>query len=236
MNTHAVSLPAKLTHGGLLQFRDHVLAAPSGSIIVIHGATDDVFCEGLALGALAAVSPTLRDEGLDAFSDAIWALLAGPNPCIAEVTGRAIGGGFGIAAACDVVIATPRATFGLPEPLFGLIPGLITPIIRQRVSSPTLRRLAIRGESMDAQTALSLGVADAVVGGDVLEKTVRGWVRRLARAHPPAVGRLKTWLGEMDDIRAQMDVGKTHMRELLSDPHVMQRVAAFEAGLAPWEV
>lgn len=228
-------LPTRLDAASLRSLRDAAEAAPPGATVVLRGGSEDVFCEGLDLSSLQGVDPARRAAGLNDFRAVIGVLLASNRPSVACVTGRALGGGLGLAAACDVVLAAPDSRFGLPEPLFGLIPGLITPVIKLRAGAPAIRRIAISGESIDAAEAQAVGLVDEIVDPRDMDARVGRWVRRFSRAYPPAVGRLKRWLRDMDGLEAQLEVGVQHMMELLDDPGVARRIRRFADGLAPWE-
>ena len=145
-----------------------------------------------------------------------------------------MGGGLGVAAACDVVIASEKARFGLPEPLFGLIPGLVLPLIRARIGGPALRRLTLGGESIDAAEALQIGLVDEILSAGDLDSRVGEWTRRLKRAEPGAVARLKGWLADMDELAREVSRGREQLVELLGSEVVARRVGRFQHGLTPW--
>ncbi|MBV9582408.1 MAG: enoyl-CoA hydratase/isomerase family protein, partial [Chloroflexi bacterium] len=87
-------------------------------VIVLLGKTDGVFCLGMDFGMVAEGERAVG--GATAMARCLHTLRASPKPTVALVDGQALGGGLGLAAACDYVLATERATFGLPELLVGL--------------------------------------------------------------------------------------------------------------------
>ncbi len=58
-----------------------------------------------------------------------------PRPTIARVQGAAVGGGLGLAAACDIVVATPAASFAMPEVRLGIIPAVISPYVADAIGA-----------------------------------------------------------------------------------------------------
>lgn len=86
-----------------------------------------------------------------------------PKPTIAAVQGAALGGGVGLAAACDIVLARPDAVFGLTEVRLGLIPAVISPYVAQAIGERAARRYFLTGERFDAKTALGLGLVTEIV-------------------------------------------------------------------------
>src|SRR5438477_5999325 len=85
---------------------------------------------------------------------------------LAVVDEQALGGGVGLAAVCDYVLATERATFGLPELLLGLVPATIFPILLERMPPQRARRLALLGHTQNAAQASASGLVDEVVASD----------------------------------------------------------------------
>src|SRR4030095_2477202 len=87
------------------------------------------FCAGMNVDAV------LEDrQAMGIFADLFTMLQSSPKPLLAVVDGAAIGGGLGLACACDWVVATSRATFALPELLWGLAPATIWPIVSSRMT------------------------------------------------------------------------------------------------------
>src|SRR5215471_8173568 len=137
---------------GRLLRRLEELAARATAEPLILGGTGE-FCRGLDL---ASVLDRPRGEParmLRAFADLLEKLTSAPVPIVAVVDGAALGGGAGLAAVADFVVATPRARFALPEMLFGLVPAVVFPYVARRVGYARARRLALSGETLDADEA-----------------------------------------------------------------------------------
>lgn len=114
------------------------------------------------------------------------------KPVLARVCGYALGGGFELVLACDIVIASEDAVFGLPEVRLGLIPGAggvfrLPRLIPQKVAMGYL----LTGRRMDAATALRHGLVNEVVPPDELDRCVAGWTDGLVRAAPLSVRAIK---------------------------------------------
>jgi enoyl-CoA hydratase/carnithine racemase len=230
-----IRLPERLDRAALAALRADVERLAGCAVAVVRGTGHGAFCRGISFDDVDAVDPAERDRGLADFEAAVMALVTSSTRTVACVGGDALGGGLGVAAACDVVVASEDARFGLPEPLFGLIPGLVLPLIRSRTGGPVVRLLALGGESIDAREAWRLGLADEVVPAAGLDGAVARWARRLARAEPGAAARLKRWLAEMDGLAGDVARGRHHLAELLGSETVARRVGRYQRGLAPWE-
>jgi crotonobetainyl-CoA hydratase/dehydration protein DpgD len=111
---------------------------------------------------------------------------------VARIAGYALGGGFELALACDLVIASDRAVFGLPEVRLGLVPGAggVFRLIRQLPQKVAMGHL-LTGRRLDAATAYAYGLVNEVVPADRLDECVDGWVADLVASAPLSVRAVK---------------------------------------------
>lgn len=114
------------------------------------------------------------------------------KPVIAKVQGYAIGGGFELALACDIIVAADTASFALPEARLGLVPGAggLFRLARQ-LPLKTAMGYLMTGRSMTAARAFELGLVNEVVRPEELDGCVEGWVRDILRAAPLSVRAIK---------------------------------------------
>jgi enoyl-CoA hydratase/carnithine racemase len=163
--------------------------ADSASHAVVLLGSDNEFCRGLDLGRAS------QDEdataALKSFTECLRKIRTGTKPAIALVRGVAVGGGVGLAAACDGVLATTDATFAQTELLFGLIPAIVLPYLAQRVMEQKLRWIALRAQPLTAAQALEIGLADQVCEPADAHRVLRHWTRQMQRIQPPAVAMWK---------------------------------------------
>src|SRR4051812_47004195 len=138
------------------------LADDEVRVLTLEG-TPGEFCRGMDITALDRAEAGATARSIRAFADALSLLAHARKPAVAVGRGAALGGGLGIAAACDVVLASRSATFALPEGLFGLAPAVIAPVLLGRITSARLRRLALTAESIDAAEAKTIGLVDEVL-------------------------------------------------------------------------
>ena len=162
-------------------------------LAVITGAGQKAFCAGADLKH-RAMERNATSEQL-----AKWRQLAQETkhiierwhfkkPLIAMVNGYALGGGFEIAMACDIIVAADHAEFGLPEPRRGLIAGSagVHRLPRQIGLKPAMGYL-LTGRHMSAKRAFQLGLVNEVVPANELTDTVQGYVDDILRCAPLAV-------------------------------------------------
>lgn len=195
-------------------------------IVILEGG-DGVFCEGLEL--------SLASQGATGFGNGFRHLLETidktPCPVIALVDGPAIGGGCALAAVADLVLATPRATFGSPEVLWGLIPAVAFPYIARRMTVSRARLLALGIPAIDAAEAHRLGLVDEIVPD--LEAGLAFHSRRLLRADPRALADMKALTRVSRDERYETAADRAFDRLLASDA-TQRRIAKLLDGDVPW--
>jgi methylglutaconyl-CoA hydratase len=107
-----------------------------------------------------------------------------PAPVVARVQGHALGGGCGLVACCDVVIAEPAAQFAFSEVKLGIVPAVISPFALAKIGPGAARRYFVTGERFTAAEALRIGLINAV--SDELDAAVERVVAELLTAGPAA--------------------------------------------------
>ena len=117
------------------------------------------------------------------------AIDACPAPVVAVVQGHALGGGVGLVACADIVLAEPLAVFAFSEVKLGIIPAVISPFALRKVGESAARRYFVTGERFDAQTALRIGLVHEV--SDDLEAALEKVLTDLRSAGPRATRHAK---------------------------------------------
>lgn len=114
-----------------------------------------------------------------------------PKPTIARVQGAALGGGVGLACACDIAIAADSASFAVSEAKFGILPAVIGPYLVNAVGPRQARRLALTATRIDAAQALALGLVQQVVAADQLDAALAATTAELLAGGPQAQHEIK---------------------------------------------
>lgn len=152
-------------------------------------------------GAEANIADARRTQGLFA------ALADLPRPVVARVNGAARGGGVGLLAAADVVVAAAEATFAFTEVRLGIIPAMIGPFVIARMGAARSRRLFLTGETFTADDGRSWGLVDHVAPAEELDARVAAVVGDLVRGGPRAQAEVKELVRELA-VAAPADVGR----------------------------
>lgn len=176
-------------------------ADPEVRVVILEG-EGKVFCGGADVnwmrGSLAlSEGENVRDA--EAMSDMFRAIDRCPKPVIGRVHGAALGGGAGLCAVCDAVVAEEETLFGFTETKLGIIPAVISPFVIAKIGVSHARRLFLSGERFASERALAIGLVHEVVRWDALEGTVDAIARELESAGPSAVAAAKRLI---QDVRA----------------------------------
>ena len=235
-NALSVEMIESIDHA--LKGTPHDLAA-----LVIQGA-NGVFSAGADLKSLAealakplACGETDALQTLNAAGGRFFARFAAlPFMTIAVVDGAAVGGGMGLAAASDVVIATPRARFALTETSLGIPPAQIAPYLAHRLGEHVARRLAMTGARIEGREAETLGLADFYCGSDAeRDAKLEALLQSVERCAPCANAETKRLfrLTRSTTPEAYIDAAAKSFAEALRGPEGREGVAAFLAKRAP---
>lgn len=153
-------------------------------VVVLTGAGDKAFCAGADLGGMAGADHVALHESRGELAELFRDLYALGKPTVARVRGYALAGGFGLALACDLVVAAEDAQFGTPEIDVGLWPFMITvPLVRSMPPKVALE-LMMTGRRVSAAEAQQLGFVSRVVPVDELDAAVAEVTATLASKSP----------------------------------------------------
>ncbi|HEY8377680.1 MAG TPA: enoyl-CoA hydratase/isomerase family protein [Nannocystis sp.] len=164
-------------------------AVAAGPRVLVIASEGPEFCAGMDLAAALSIPAAELRQSLGRFERCLGLLAEAGLATVAVVHGPASGGGVGLLAACDVVIAGPDASFALPELRYGLVPALILPHLQARIGARRVRALALTGEALPAAQAAAWGLVDVLAEDP--NAALHGLVRGLLRARPQAVATLK---------------------------------------------
>ncbi|WP_141013626.1 enoyl-CoA hydratase/isomerase family protein [Nocardioides sambongensis] len=154
-------------------------------VVVLGSSHERVFSAGGDLKAFASDAPTVtKYAGLDRFPR-LYALLGSlGKPAICAAGGDVLAGSFGLALACDLIIAKEGVRFGCPEINVGVFPFMISALIYRNVPRMRANQMMMLGDPIDAAEAERLDIVNAVVPAERFDDTVREWAHRLAAKSP----------------------------------------------------
>jgi methylglutaconyl-CoA hydratase len=187
-------------------FNEHVIAelsqwaaaarvAPPGELraVVLAGA-GKTFCAGADVAWMSKMVDYTEEQNLrdaTAMSRMFAEMNDLPVPIIARVHGAALGGGAGLAAICDIVVAEEQAVFGFTEVKLGIVPAVISPFAIAKIGRSAARELFLTGARFTAARAKEIGLVHSVVPSADLDATVADYGREILTAGPEAVAAAK---------------------------------------------
>jgi enoyl-CoA hydratase len=165
-------------------------AEPAVAVVVLTGAGDRAFCAGADLSGFGGEeSPIELHQGRRALADLFVEMGELGKPIVGRINGHALAGGFGLACACDLLVAVDTATFGTPEINVGVWPMMIQAVLARNLPRKVLLEMVMLGERWSATQLQQYGVVNRVVPVERLDVETADLAQRLA-AKSSAIMRL----------------------------------------------
>lgn len=199
-------------------------------VLVIRSALERVFIAGGDIAVMRDLTLADGTRFVYAGQHLMRRLEESALVVIAAVGGYALGGGFELALACDLIVASERAVFGLPETTLGLLPGWGgTQRIVRAVSPQRARELVYTGRQLDASDAFEFGFVNRVAAAEALEREALDLAGSVLASSPTAVSHSKRALTQ--GARVSLDQGLVIEAETwlanLSSPNRVEGLTAF---------
>lgn len=178
----------------LTAWAEAIARAADVRAVVIAGA-GQTFCAGADIAWMAKTVHYTTDENLRDAAAAFRmfeAVNALPVPVVGRVQGAALGGGAGLAAVCDVVVADEHAVFGFTEVKLGIVPAVISPFVLEKIGRSAARELFLTGARFPAGRARELGLVHQVVPFAALDAAVNAYVEEFLTGGRDAMAAAKS--------------------------------------------
>lgn len=181
----------------------------AGARVAVLAGAGKVFCAGADLSWMSKTITYSHDENVrdaQAMASMFDALDRLPIPLIGRVHGAALGGGIGLAAVCDIVVAAEDAVFGFTEVKLGILPAVISPYAIGKIGRSAARELFLTGSRFTAARAKEIGLIHAVVPQADLDRRIAQYVTEILASGPEAVAAAKAMIAHVSGER-MADVG-----------------------------
>ena len=158
--------------------------------VIVLGGHGKAFCAGADLGwmrAMADYSWEQNHADAGGLAQMLWTIWSCPVPVVGRVHGDCYAGGVGLAAVCDVLIASAAANFCLSEARLGLLPATIAPYVVKAMGEQAARRYFVTAERFSAAQAQAMGLVHEVSAADALDAQVAEIVAAMVANGPAAV-------------------------------------------------
>ena len=176
---------------------------PRGARAVVLAGAGTAFCAGADAKWLAKVAAHSEEENVrdsTVTSQMFRDLDRLPVPLIGRIHGAAIGGGSGLAAVCDIVVAADDAVFGFTEVKLGVIPSVISPFVLAKIGLSAARELFLTGARFPAARAYKMELVHAVVPAAELDETINRYVAEIVSGAPEAIAVAKSLIRDVSNL------------------------------------
>lgn len=191
--------------------------------VVILTGKGKSFCAGADISWLRDIVNYSYNQNLEEslnLAEALHKLYVLPKPTIAMVNGAAIGGGNGFLSACDIVVASEEARFGLSEVKIGLVPAAISPYVIRRIGESKAREYFLTGKRISAQKALEIGLVNEVVPHEKLDEKVEEVAQLLLTSGPEAIASCKELIFNV--LRMSLEEAKTYTARMIANLRISE--------------
>jgi methylglutaconyl-CoA hydratase len=208
------------------------LAEDQETRVVVLAGEGRSFCAGADIGYMRETAGLSYEENLEdarRLAMMYWTIDECPKPVVAKVQGVAMGGGAGLLAVADVVVADSEARFAFSEIKLGIAPATISPFVVRKIGVSHARSLFLTGERFGAERAREIGLTHEVVSGDGLDAAVDEKIGQLLQGGPVAQASLKGLLRRLETMEPMEAPGLTArvISELRTGEEGQEGLAAF---------
>ncbi len=207
--------------------------------IIVTGAAD-TFSEGLDWNEMQSDDDELVvqqrwGEDAAAWRDLVLRMLEITKPIIASVNGAALSEGAGLVLASDLVVAAENASFGLPDPRYGLVAGVSAPLLSFRVGGGQAARLLLSSTTIDAKESHRLGLFHEVIPHDKVWARAMELARECAAGAPEAIQLSKRLLNETvgEQLETQLTSGAVMRATAFTTEAAQEGLAAYAENRDP---
>lgn len=210
----------------------HTAIGDEATRVIVLTHTGPVFCSGMDLSE--ARTGTAGGPGVLDLPAILQAIGESPKPVLARVAGPARAGGVGLVAACDIALASRGATFAFGEVRIGVVPAVISAVVRPRMQPRAVQELFLTGEVFDAERAAATGLITAAVPADRLDEQVARYTGLLRLGAPGALATTKRLLARPPraDLGAELAELVRLSAEVFGSDEAAEGIRAF-AGKRP---
>ncbi len=201
--------------------------------VVLVTARGKAFCSGMDLSAVPLADPDEAGRFGTALAEVYGKLLTLPIPLLCGVDGPVMGGGGGLALAADLVWAGPKALFAFPETRIGVVPALVSVVVRRRVSPLTLSGIVTTGITCNAERSVRVGLADFLASESATVEAEACALKLLQENSGVAMRRTKEYLiaQSQGDLAEELRAAQREFRRAVTSPEARRGLEAFRGKL-----
>ena len=181
------------------------------------------FCAGADLNWMKSMAKYSKEENINdsrLLLNLYESIYNCPKPVIGRVNGHAFGGGIGLFAVCDIIIAVPDCKFAFSEVKLGIIPAVISTYIVRKIGLSNMRRLFLTGERFNSEYAKEIGLIDYVIPSEELDEKIKNYIDLLQTSGPIALAEVKKLIDSCENL--DREKYKEHTVEKISELRISE--------------
>ena len=181
------------------------------------------FCAGADLNWMKSMAKYSKEENINdsrLLLNLYESIYNCPKPVIGRVNGHAFGGGIGLFAVCDIIIAVPDCKFAFSEVKLGIIPAVISTYIVRKIGLSNMRRLFLTGERFNSEYAKEIGLINYVIPSEELDEKIKNYIDLLQTSGPIALAEVKKLIDSFENM--DREKYKEHTVEKISELRVSE--------------
>jgi enoyl-CoA hydratase/carnithine racemase len=216
--------------GGLIEAFEHARDDDAIRCVVLASSHETTFSSGANLGGFARESSLVHKHfGSERFVELFKLIGELGKPTLCAARGHVLAGALGIALACDLIVASEKASFGTPEINVGTFPFMIMSLIYRNIPRKKANELLLLGERWDADRALAAGLVNKVVPDAEFDAEVLEWALKLAGSSPVIMRLGKEAMRRQLDMPLDdaLDYLRAQLTLALSTEDIVEGVSAF---------
>ena len=203
---------------------------PAARVAVLASSHEKVFSAGGNLAGFGADATTVdKYDASTAFIELFETIGTLGKPSIVAADGHVLAGALGVAMACDLIIASDKATFGTPEITVGLFPFMIMALIYRNVGRKKTNEMLLLGSRLNADQAREAGIVNRIAKGEEFEPAVAEWAQQLAAKSPliMRLGKDAMWRQMDMPLHEALEFLRSQLAIELSTEDAIEGVTAF---------
>lgn len=169
-------------------------------IVVLTGSGEKTFVGGADIREMSQLTPPSAEKFISKLSELCESVRLFPVPVVARIDGWCLGGGLELAMACDLRIASTRANFAMPEVLVGIPSVIHAALLPRLIGWGRARWMILSGATVDASTALSWGLVDALAEPAELDQKITDCIAPILRSGPKVIKAQKELLRRWENL------------------------------------
>lgn len=222
-----IFVPSVINPQTIVGFKEQLETINKKVRFIILRGTETVFCNGLDFKWISKIDTDAFTDEIAQFFEVMNILHTCEYITLAAVEGDVSGGGMGIASACDFVIASNKSRFSLPEGTLGIIPGIISPFLLNKLSAKQIKKMVFTGKKFSAQQMQEFDFVDDVVEPSELNLKLVETIKSMTSCKQQSVCDLKQLLKNVgipsDDL---YQTGLSNLNEKLHSDVLKMRFTA----------